>query len=195
MGRVLATEDDNWSSVVHNLRRARQKWARLTHILIREGADAQTSGQIYLAVVQSVLMYGSETWVLTPRMKRVFGGFHHRVDLRLTGRQPWKGRDGGWVYPPMEDAMAEVGLQELETYVSCHQNTVAQYIATTTIIDLCLGAKWKPGERVSMRWWEQEVWIRRGCGQLPGRRSRQRGQRRGTGRRLRRMTSSVGRIL
>ena len=38
MGRVLATEDDNWPSVVHNLRRVRQKWARLTHILIRGGS-------------------------------------------------------------------------------------------------------------------------------------------------------------
>ena len=106
MGRVIVTEEDDWLSVVRNLWRARQKWLRMTHILISEGADAQTSGQIKLAVVQSVLMYGSETWVLTPRMKRVFGGFHHRVDLRLTGRQLWKGRDGGWVYTPMEDAMA-----------------------------------------------------------------------------------------
>ena len=61
MGRVLATEEDDWPSVMHNLRRARQKWAWLTHILISEGADAQILGHIYLAVVQSVLLYGSET--------------------------------------------------------------------------------------------------------------------------------------
>ena len=85
-------------------------------------------------------------------MKRVLGGFHHRVACRLTGRQPWKGRDGGWVYPPTEDAMAEAGLQELETYVSRHQNTVAQYIATRPIMILCLTAKRRPGERVIMRW-------------------------------------------
>ena len=47
--------------MVRNLRRARRKWARLTHILIREGEDAQILGQIYLVVVQSVLLYGSET--------------------------------------------------------------------------------------------------------------------------------------
>ena len=56
MGRVLATEDDDWPSVVRNLWRARQKWAWLTHILIREGADAHTLGHIYLAVVQLVLL-------------------------------------------------------------------------------------------------------------------------------------------
>ena len=44
--------------------------------------------------------------------------------------------------------MAEVGLQEVETYVSRHQNTVAQYIVTRPIMDLCLAAKRSPGPRV-----------------------------------------------
>ena len=61
---------------------------RLARVLIREGADAWTSGQIYLAVVQSVMLYGSETWVMTPHIGRVLGIFHHRVDRRITGRQP-----------------------------------------------------------------------------------------------------------
>ena len=40
LGRVIAEEDNNWPAVVHNLRRDRQKWYRLTHILSREGEDA-----------------------------------------------------------------------------------------------------------------------------------------------------------
>ena len=81
------------------------------------------------------------------------GAFHHRVDLKLTGRQPQKGRDGGWVYPPMEDVMAEAGLQELETYVSHHQNTVSQYISNRPIMDLFLATKRRPGPRVKMWCW------------------------------------------
>ena len=68
-----------------------------------------------------------------------------------------KGWDVVWVYPPMEDAMLEAELQELENYVYGHQNTVAQYIATRPIMDLCLAAKRRPGKRVEMQWWEQEV--------------------------------------
>ena len=52
--------------------------------------------------------------------------------------------------------MAEAGFQEVETYVSCHQNTVAQYIATRSIMDLCLAEKRRPGTRVARKWWEQE---------------------------------------
>ena len=59
-----------------------------------------------------------ETWVLTPRMQRVMGGFHHRVAHRLMGRQPQKGWDVGWVYPHMGDEITEAGLQEVDTYIS-----------------------------------------------------------------------------
>ena len=52
--------------------------------------------------------------------------------------------------------MAEAVLQEVEIYVYCRKNTVAKYIATRPIIDLCLAEKRRPGTRVSMRWWEQE---------------------------------------
>ena len=52
--------------------------------------------------------------------------------------------------------MAEAGLQEVENYLYHHQNTVAQYIATRPIMDLCLEAKRKPGPIVTMQWWEQE---------------------------------------
>ena len=51
--------------------------------------------------------------------------------------------------------MAEVGLQGVETYISCLHNTMAQYIATGPIMDLCLESKWKPGPIVTMLWWEQ----------------------------------------
>ena len=110
--------------MVRNLRSARQKWVWVTRVLSREGEDPWTLGQIYLVVVQSFMLCGLETWVLTPRMKRVLGGLHYRVARRLTGRQPRRGQERVWVYPPLEDEMEEAGLQEVETYVSRCHNTV-----------------------------------------------------------------------
>ena len=52
--------------------------------------------------------------------------------------------------------MEEVLLQEVETYFSCHQNTVAHFIATGPIMDLCLEADRCPGSWVEKHWWEQE---------------------------------------
>ena len=61
LGIVLLVEDNNWMSEVRNLRRARDNWLRLTRVLGREGSYSRTLGMFYVAVVQVVLLHGSET--------------------------------------------------------------------------------------------------------------------------------------
>ena len=46
----------------------------MTRVLIREGAEPRVSGFFLKAVIQLVLLFGLETWVVTPRMGRVLGG-------------------------------------------------------------------------------------------------------------------------
>ena len=53
--------------------------------------------------------------------------------------------------------MAEAGPQDVETYVSLCQNTVAQFIATRPIMDLCLASEQRPWSRGINRWWDQDV--------------------------------------
>ena len=84
--------------VVSNLRKARQKGVHLTIVLSREGSVARTLGQIYFLVVQPVMLYDLETWEMTPQIGRVLGGFHHRVERRLTGSQTQRDRDIVRVY-------------------------------------------------------------------------------------------------
>ena len=150
LGRILMASDDDWPAVVRN---ARRKWEGRTSVIGRKCVHACILGQIYFVVVQSVILYGSETWVMTPGTGRMLGGFHHRVACRLTGRQPQQGRGDLRTYPPLEDAMSEAGLQEVDTYVSLFQNTVSQFIVTRLIMNLHLVAQRRPGPRVSKRWW------------------------------------------
>ena len=44
----------------------------------------------------------------------------------------------------------------MDKYLARRQNTVAQFIATRPIMDICLAAERSPGERVSHRWWYQD---------------------------------------
>ena len=94
---VLSADNNNWPEVVRNLKKACRNWARLTQVFIREGEYAWTLVQIYLAVVQSVLLYGSDTWVATPPIGRVLGRFHHKVTHSMTGGGNRIGRDRIWV--------------------------------------------------------------------------------------------------
>ena len=127
----------------------------MSRVLIKEGGDARTLGGIYVTVAQAIMIYGSETWVMTPHIRMVLGRLHHRVAYRMMGRQSWIGQDIGWVHTPLEDAMAEEGLLEMETYVSPHQNAFAQFIVTSPIMDLCLAPEGRQGSRVANWWWEQ----------------------------------------
>ena len=86
--------DDDWPAVAGNLVKARKSWGRLQGILSREGATKWVSGNFFKAVVQQVLLFGAETWVVSPIMERALSAFIHGVARRLTGRQPRRGRDG-----------------------------------------------------------------------------------------------------
>ena len=107
-------------------------------------------------MVKQVLLFGAETWVVTPRIERAFASFMHGAARRITGRQPRRGWDGKWFYPSLEGAMKEAGFKDIRTLINNRQNTVAQYIATRPLLDLCEGTNQIGGARVSKRWWDQK---------------------------------------
>ena len=51
--------------------------------------------------------------------------------------------------------MGEAGFEGIGKFTTRRQDTVVQYIATQTILDLCERSARRPGTRVSRRWWEQ----------------------------------------
>ena len=51
----------------------------MLRILIQEGADLKVLGHFFKAVVQELLLFGAEAWVLSPRMEQALSSFQHRV--------------------------------------------------------------------------------------------------------------------
>ena len=52
--------------------------------------------------------------------------------------------------------MVEAGFEGIGKYITRRQNTFAHYIDTRPIMDRCERSAWRPGARVSWRWWEQD---------------------------------------
>ena len=152
----MTAGDDDWMALVSNLGEARRSWGWLLRVLGREGADPRVLRTFYTSVAQEILLFGAETWVLTPRMEKALESFQSRVASRITGRQPRQKEDGRWEYPPLEGALREAGMVGIRTSITRRQNTVAQYIATRPILDLCERATWRPVAHESRRWWEQD---------------------------------------
>ena len=75
-------------------------------------------GHFYDVIVQAILMSRSETWVVTPCIKRILRGFHHRLARWILGNIPLQRAEGILEYPPLGDAVRADGLEEIETYIS-----------------------------------------------------------------------------
>ena len=88
LGRVMTVGDDYWSEVTGNLQNDRKSWGRMSRILIQEGAYPKVLGYFCKAVFQAVLLFGAETWVLTPSMERSLSSFQHRAARRIIRRHP-----------------------------------------------------------------------------------------------------------
>ena len=71
---------------------------------------------MYKAVAQSVLLYGSEIWVVTGDMLKVLAGFHHQAAQRITGMTEKRGAGGDWEYPAVVEAMESAGLHLIGVY-------------------------------------------------------------------------------
>ena len=68
LGQILHQVDDDWLAVLCNIWRARQFWGFLGKLLRREGLNPIIPEEFYCEVVQAVLLFGYESWVLTAEM-------------------------------------------------------------------------------------------------------------------------------
>ena len=136
-------------AVMRNLSQAGVVWRRMVCILSREGAAPRVSGFFFQAVLQAVMLFISETWVATPCMGNDLGGVgvQAQVERRLTRQLPHRTPDRNWIYTLAATAREEAVLLTMEEYIRLHQNTVAQYIDTRSLLDLCEGSERAPGSK------------------------------------------------
>ena len=85
--RILDRSNDDCTAVLRNIRKARKVWGGLGNLLRREGADPVVSSKFYPALVQALLFFGSETWVLTATMMQRLEGAHVSFLRKVTRKQ------------------------------------------------------------------------------------------------------------
>jgi hypothetical protein len=76
LGRILAQDADDVRAVRQQIKKARGIWARVGQVLMTDNTPPQVSAKFYKAVMQSVLLYGSETWNITTTALARLEGFH-----------------------------------------------------------------------------------------------------------------------
>ncbi len=117
LGWLIAYNDANNQAMRSNLRKASGCWARVSHVLRAENASPQTGGVFYKATVQAVLLYGSETWSLSPSSVKRLEGFRIRATWQMTGNRPKRNVDGSWTYPCSADVLNAASLKTITHYM------------------------------------------------------------------------------
>ena len=110
--------------------------------------------------MQSVLLYGSETWVLSPAVLARLEGFHIRVRAAYWMAKkhvPWRGPNQQWVYPPLDKVLEECGMHTIQHYIDVRRETIVKYVVGRSIHAECQGADRRRSSVPRRWWWEQKM--------------------------------------
>jgi hypothetical protein len=127
-------------------------------VLRGENTAPRIAAKFYKAVVQAVLLYGSETWNLTKSALARLEGFHVCAAYKMAREHlPKKGANREWVYLKTVDILEECGMVTVAAYIQSCCQTIAMYMATRPVFEACMKGKRRQGLMPRQWWWEQPM--------------------------------------
>ncbi len=130
LGGMMAQDDNDVQAVRHQLRKARGTWECVGQVMRSKNATPRMAAKFYKAVVQAVLLYGSNTWNLTKAVLAWLEGFHVQAAYRMAEvHRPKRVAGNRWEYPKTSDVLEECGMATIQHYIQKHRATIAIYIA------------------------------------------------------------------
>ena len=156
LGQTINQTDDDWPVVRQNILRTRLVWGRLGALMRREGSEHKVSEFFYREVVQAVLLFGTENWILLAAIERKSEVSHTCFLQHITGKQaPWLAY-GTWKMPRTEVVQEAAGTNSVMTYIGRQQTPVTQWVALRTIFEVCAGKTGYKGRGCRREaWWRQ----------------------------------------
>ena len=153
LGHWLSKDDNDLTAVRANIKKAHAQWSKFSRILSREGAKLKTMGIFYRTIVQAVLLFDSETWVLTQRQEGLVRSFHNQCARSITRRWNYEKEDGTWHIYRMEETLQLAGLQPVEEYIARRKRTILPYAQGQAIFRKCKRTSRTQSNLLKVTWW------------------------------------------
>ena len=122
-------------------------------------------GSFYQAIIQAVLLYGSESWVISENNMKNLRSFHHRCARHMVGYHIRLDPDSNeWHHPPSHDVLSKCGLKPIEWYIENRRCTLREYMLDRPIYKKCIDSKPISTNVNQLTWWNhvsyssQNVW-------------------------------------
>ena len=157
LGRTVTFNKSDWGSPYQNFHIARCWWEVVAKLLTSTGVTVCVGEMLYKAVLQMVLIYVRESWVVMGAMLKFMEGFHHQEDRRISGNMDQRTLGVEWQWPPVADALEISSLWPIKEYIQRQQATITEHIYYRPIYELCICTEKMPRSSLFMRWWDQDV--------------------------------------
>jgi exonuclease III len=159
LGRVITSRDNDWEAARRNLHKAKERWASISRILMRESATPRISALFYKATIMTILLFGSETWVINNEILQLLTTFHHSIARRLTGRhpRPVPETDEEWIHPSIQETLRIAGLFTVDDYLRRRRNYLESYAQHQYILTECQQALQCETPTKRIFWWNQPL--------------------------------------
>ena len=93
------------------------------------GTYKRLSVLFYRVVIQAVLLFGADSWVLLDAITREVESNHVGFLSQITGEWAIQKAKGSWETPATKEVLRAVGMQSAVTYIDRRQEKVLQWVA------------------------------------------------------------------
>ena len=136
-------------------------------ILKEEGANTRCMAKFYITIVQAVLLYGADSWVINRRDMNRLQSFHNRAARYLTNEHIRKGEGDTWKYPDHKKLLKKCRLLPIEKYIERRRGTLRTYLEENRkeLMDETKDVRKHCKDVHKILWWEQEWTTKKGLGE------------------------------
>ena len=119
-------------------------------------------GKFYITIVQAVLLYGAESWVIKKSDYIALRSFHRRAVRYMSGKHIRKHENDEWEYPNHEDLLRKCGLVDINIYIERRRGTLRNYLEKyrKDLLDRAEKSKRHARDVNRIMWWTQP-WLSR----------------------------------
>ena len=156
----MKDNDNDTDAITKQLNKTRSRWFKLAKIQKRKEANAKIISTFYKTIIQSLLLFSSETWVISSRNLEKLQSFHNKCAKQMCGNNiKLDLATNEWYQSKTENFLKKCGSLPIEFYIEQRRKTLNQYIEKRPIFRKCLISKPLQSNPNQLTWWNQTKWI------------------------------------
>ena len=126
--------------------------------MLNDSLPVKTIANFYKVIVQSILLYGSETWVVTGIMWKKLRTFHHGVARAISNPCLMEYEDHDSTgYASISLILTSIGLEKIEVYVERRRQTLQTTMTHPEYDDSLFQQCTELPVRKTVTWWKQKI--------------------------------------